>query len=338
MRSPEFKPSTPAAQGLGRASVPRTPRPQGRADRSAAVASLGFTLIELLVVISIIGVLIALLLPAVQQAREAARRTQCVNNLKQIGIALHNYESSRGCFPSGYISAFDRNGNDLGPGWGWTALALPQMEQTPTYAAINFSLNIERPDNLTARLIVVQSFLCPSNEFRPSFEAWSRDISTGAPLAYICDVAASHYVGVFGTSEPGVNGNGIFMRNGKIGVRDVRDGTAQTFAIGERAPILGDATWTGSVTNAVLVSPAGDVGTTHPETGPSMVLGHVGELNLPNSSKSDVNQFYSLHPGGVNFLFADGHVSLIKSTINYRVYLALATRAGGEVVSADAYQ
>jgi prepilin-type N-terminal cleavage/methylation domain-containing protein len=87
-----------------------------------------FTLIELLVVISIIGLLIALLLPAVQAAREAARRTQCVNNLKQIGLALHNYHSSHQTFPPGYISNFDASGNDSGPGWGWAAILLPQME------------------------------------------------------------------------------------------------------------------------------------------------------------------------------------------------------------------
>ena len=106
----------------------------------------GFTLIELLVVISIIAVLIALLLPAVQAAREAARRAQCVNNLKQIGLALFNYENSIGTFPPGYI---DYQNNpiytpdlDMGPGWGWAAMLLPFLEQQPLYNAINFSLGI----------------------------------------------------------------------------------------------------------------------------------------------------------------------------------------------------
>src|SRR3989449_6020416 len=97
--------------------------------------SRGFTLVELLVVIAIIGVLIALLLPAVQAAREAARRAQCVNNLKQMGLALHNYESTNRTLPPGYVSAFDSAGTDLGAGWGWASMILPQMEQTNTFAS-----------------------------------------------------------------------------------------------------------------------------------------------------------------------------------------------------------
>ena len=115
----------------------------------------GFTLIELLVVISIIGVLIALLLPAVQAAREAARRAQCVNNLKQIGVALFNYESAIGAFPPGYIDYQNNPNNtpdlDMGPGWGWAAMSLPFLEQQPLYNAINFSLGIITTPQATAR-------------------------------------------------------------------------------------------------------------------------------------------------------------------------------------------
>src|SRR5438309_4389032 len=103
----------------------------------------GFTLIELLVVIAIIAVLIALLLPAVQQAREAARRSQCKNSLKQIGLALENYHGVFNKFAPGYISTFDASGNDLGPGWGWGAMVLPQLEQTSLQGTINFSQPIE---------------------------------------------------------------------------------------------------------------------------------------------------------------------------------------------------
>src|SRR5947208_2726357 len=135
----------------------------------------GFTLIELLVVIAIIGVLIALLLPAVQQAREAARRVQCTNNMKQIGIAIHNYESTRGCVVSGYISSgvplsiFGVPGNnpdpqtgDNGPGWGWLALLLPHVEQGPLYSAINVNLPTWVLDNSTAVTTQLSVFGCPS--------------------------------------------------------------------------------------------------------------------------------------------------------------------------------
>jgi prepilin-type N-terminal cleavage/methylation domain-containing protein len=123
-----------------------------------------FTLIELLVVIAIIAVLIALLLPAVQQAREAARRASCINNLKQLGIALHVYHDSAGAFPPGYLSLKDpvTFDND-GPGWGWAARTLNQMEQAPLYNSINFVQGIEFPANQTARLTVVASFLCPTD-------------------------------------------------------------------------------------------------------------------------------------------------------------------------------
>src|SRR5262249_2889713 len=112
-----------------------------------------FTLIELLVVITIIGVLIALLLPAVQSALEAERRAQCVNNLNQLGLALHNYHSAHQTLPPGYVSNFDSSGNDTGPGWSWAAMLLPQMEQRPLFDAINFGTPIEAPSNQTTRLV-----------------------------------------------------------------------------------------------------------------------------------------------------------------------------------------
>ena len=133
-------------------------------------------LIELLVVIAIIGVLIGLLLPAVQAAREAARRAQCINNLKQIGVALHNYAGSHGVFPPGYVSAIDRtvtnpcnqdaenaNSIDLGPGWGWGSMILPQLEQPAIYHAINFSLSLGYAANDTASQSSISAYLCPSD-------------------------------------------------------------------------------------------------------------------------------------------------------------------------------
>ena len=296
-----------------------------------------FTLIELLVVISIIGILVALLLPAVQAAREAGRRAQCINNLKQIGLALHNYEGIHQALPPGYVSAFDSRGTDRGPGWGWAAMILPQLEQGNTFAAVNFSLNIETPGNATSRLATVASFLCPSDRSARPWPAVERDPLTGAATREICRVAPSNYVGMNGTSEPGPDGEGVFFRDSAIAFRDITDGLSQTLAVGERSHLLGAATWTGSVTGAVLFDDDGDlIGTPSLELGPGMVLGHSGEGAGPGANRSEPNQFYSLHAGrGVNFLFADGHIAFLKSTMNYKTYRALSTRSGGEVISSD---
>jgi prepilin-type N-terminal cleavage/methylation domain-containing protein/prepilin-type processing-associated H-X9-DG protein len=298
-----------------------------------------FTLIELLVVIAIIAILVGLLLPAVQAAREAARRSQCVNNLKQFGIAIQNYHDAHLALPPGYVSGFDAVGNDTGPGWGWAAMLLPQFEQGPLFNACNFQLAIEAPANSTGRVANVGNFLCPSDPSASAYTAVRRNAATGAPVQDICQVAPSNYVGMYGTGEPGPDGEGVFFRNSGIAFRDVTDGLAQTIFVGERSHRLGEATWVGSVTGALMFPTDGDaIGRYVTETSSGMVLGHAGELAGPGDPNSDVNQFYSLHSGrGVNFLFGDGHVSFLKSTMNYKSYLALATRAGGEVVSDGSY-
>ena len=124
-----------------------------------------FTLIELLVVIAIISVLIGLLLPAVQKVREAASATKCRNNLKQIGLALHNYHGRINCFPPGYISGVGPGGvaDDTGPGWGWASQILPDLEQENLYRQIQFNLDIKDPANAAARVTILPIFLCPSD-------------------------------------------------------------------------------------------------------------------------------------------------------------------------------
>ena len=313
-------------------------------------AGRGFTLIELLVVIAIIGVLIGLLLPAVQAAREAARRAQCLNNLKQIGVALHNYHDGCGAFPPGYVTDWhfelgsDNSYRETGPGWGWATMLLPRLEQAPLFDAVNFAwpdptsklriVSIEGPANATARMAVLAVFLCPSDRAR-TFWAVRLDEASGQYDIPICQVAPSNYVAMYGTTEPGVDGDGLFCRNTSFAVRDVVDGTAQTLAVGERSQNLGDATWTGAVPLATLLTPTGGVGRYHPENSSGFVLGHAGERNTPGDPLSDCNQFYSFHGGGANFLFADGHVAYLRRTIDYRTYKALTTRAGGEAISDD---
>lgn len=201
----------------------------------------GFTLIELLVVIAIIAILIALILPAVQMARESARRSECRNNLRQIGLAIQNYHGSHNAFPPGYVSMFDTAGQDTGPGWGWAAMILPEMEQANLQSSIMFSLPIEAAVNQTPRLTRLGMFLCPSDSIRSPWTAVTRS-STGQVTSTICEVAASSYIAVFGIREPGIDGDGVFFRNSFVGIKDITDGTSSTMLIGERSQRLCEAT------------------------------------------------------------------------------------------------
>ena len=317
-----------------------------------------FTLIELLVVIAIIAILIALLLPAVQSAREAARRAQCMNNLKQIGIALHNYHVALDAFPPGYLSLMDPSTYDNdGPGWGWASFTLNQMEQKPVYDSINFVVGIEFPANQTSRLSLIASFLCPSDAWRQDtftvVDSTTTGTTAGAP---ICTVASSNYVGSVGSGDPSSlypypvapddpppgrdNGNGLFYRNHSVKISQIIDGTSQTFAAGERSQNLSRATWTGAVTNAAVPLVALQAGAGFdPEGGGALVLSHTGEGHGPNapSGLAHGDQYWSLHPGGANFLFADGSVRFVKELIGSAIFRSLATRAGGEVLSADQF-
>jgi prepilin-type processing-associated H-X9-DG protein len=247
---------------------------------------------------------------------------------------LQNYHNAIGAFPPGYISNFDPSGTDTGPGWGWAAMILPQMEQANLFNAINFNLPIEIPANSTVRLVGVQSFLCPSDSVRPIWTATNRD-QLGNLVAPICDVTPSNYVGMYGTTEPGVDGDGVLFRNGRIGIPDITDGTSQTLIVGERSHHLCEAAWVGAVTDASLFPPPGSPAPPVVDNASGMVLGHAGDRNGPGALTSYVNQFSSRHPGGVNFLFVDGHVQFLKTTMNYSTYNALSTRAAGEVVGGD---
>jgi prepilin-type processing-associated H-X9-DG protein/prepilin-type N-terminal cleavage/methylation domain-containing protein len=301
----------------------------------ARPARSAFTLIELLVVIGIIAVLIGLLLSAVQKVREAAARMRCQNNLKQIGLALHNYHDAAKCFPPGYLSNHDSAGNDTGPGWGWAAFILPQMEQQNLSNGIQLNQNIEAPANAGVRVQPVGSYLCPSDSVPTTWTATKYD-SLGNPLGPICDVASASYVGVYGISEPGVDGEGIFFRNSTIRIADITDGTSQTTMVGERSFRWCEATWVGSVTNASMVPPPGSPALAGEWNGSGFVLGHTFEGNGgPGSPGTEANGFSSQHPQGANFLFADGHVQFLRTSMDHQVYKALSTRAGGEPVGGD---
>lgn len=299
-----------------------------------------FTLIELLVVIAIISILIGLLLPAVQKVREAAARLKCKNNLKQIGLAFHNYDSTNGCFPPGFTSqAASLDGPSLGPGWGWGAYLLPYLEQNNVHSLIDFTKDIADPANAAARLNSVAVFRCPSDT-PPSATVTVND-GSGTP---ICDVAFANYVGMAGVYEvsgyPDTSNGfpGTLLRNNKVRVTDIVDGSSNTLFVGERAwmwqgkvrsPVT---TWVGAVTNAVIPQ------TLNPALGFEvegvMVLtnsGTVAEARVPNNYLDHVEDANSNHPQGVNFLFGDGSVHSIQNTIAPDVWVAVTTRSGSEV-------
>jgi prepilin-type processing-associated H-X9-DG protein len=279
------------------------------------------------------------------------RRAQCINNLKQIGIAMHNYHDAASSFPSGYTSLWKLDGSDagvadddIGQGWAWGSLILPQLEQRAVYDAINFSLTMTFPDNLTAQTIRFKSYLCPSDNPKQLIPVRNQDNT-----ATVYTVASGNYVACYGTGEigdaPG-RGNGMFFRNSRISFADILDGSSQTFCAGERSYDLSYVTWTGRAIGGWLhPTPSFEGGrntfSPEPEEAFTMVLGPVesepGFPRTPNARSAHVEDYRSHHPGGVNFLFGDGSVKFIKDSINPNLYLALATRAGGEVVGGDQY-
>ncbi|ADV63108.1 hypothetical protein Isop_2537 [Isosphaera pallida ATCC 43644] len=313
----------------------------------------GFTLIELLVVIAIIAVLIALLLPAVQSAREAARRAQCVNNLKQLGLAMHNYESTFGVFPPGYMT--DRLGLgvngprqpdtfDAGPGWAYGAALLSFMEQSPVAQALNFNLPCNFPANVTGVLTVISTHLCPSvSESSTVFNVLDLP---GNPIARF---ARSHYVLNAGRDEPWSYSvleqrpfaDGPFFRNSDIRISNVTDGLSNSMFMSEHTAILSDKTWVGVVPGAV-VCPRPRFAFASCDFAATLILSHSGPsadenfvIHPPNARTSHVCQVFSEHPGGANCLMGDGSVRFIKETVNQLTWAALCTIAGGEVISGD---
>jgi prepilin-type N-terminal cleavage/methylation domain-containing protein len=273
----------------------------------------GFTLIELLVVIAIIGVVVALTLPAVQSAREAARRTQCENNLKQIGLALGSYLTLGEAFPIGYI-AWPNAPGGAAPGWAWSAAVLPQLEQGPIYNALNTNLPIDLPANATVRTSTLAIDVCPSDRNNGAFRVASQ--LTGGPI----DAETTSYAANGGTADA-ARPNGTFLMNKSVRPKDVKDGMSNTFAAGERGSFVVQNAWAGALGDG---------------RGGVEVLATVSTTG-PNPTNPSALGFLGPHIGLTYFVMADGSVHPINATINPTVYRALATRNGREVIDQGAY-
>ncbi len=327
----------------------------------------GFTLIELLVVIAIIGILIGLLLPAVQKVRDAAARIKCTNNLKQIGLALHNYHDAQRTFPPGYV---DRNtdpnstpDNDLGPGWCWATFLLPYVEQDNVYKQINLGVTVGTGVNAPISQLPLTIYQCPADPYQQAFpvydSSFSAPVTTLAHSNYVaCNGWEECFYGAGGNPQPGPGGDGLggiygaggvglFYRNSRTTFASITDGTSNTIAAGERSGNHSPATWTGAVPGgrcpawmavqppAVYAPPPGPA-YDNADFGEALVLAHCNATHLPSADFPifDPDTFYSMHTGqGANFLFADGSVHYLTAGINPATYQALSTIAGGEVAA-----
>ena len=275
----------------------------------------GFTLIELLVVIAIIAVLIALLLPAVQQAREAARRVQCKNNLMQLILAVHNYEQAHEVLPPGVVNPDGPIKNEpKGYHFSWMVQILPFVDQRNVYRHFNFKVGVYDPANTTARAVGIDTFICPSDSGNTK----------------INNVAPTNYAGCHNDVEAPIaaDNSGVFYLNSRIRSERIDDGSSNTIFLGEHHMDSDHLGWA-SGTPSTLRNMGG--------------LGNVrGSLAFqrntpptPPVNLLEVGTFSSSHVGGVQFAFGDGSVRFISVNASQSVLLRLANRADGGLVSDD---
>src|SRR5260370_971899 len=311
-----------------------------------------FTLIELLVVIAIIGVLIALLLPAVKKVREAANRVQCQNNLKQIGLALHTYEGVNKSFPPGYISTpgvgtMDPESGDWGPGWGWLAILLPFVEQAPLFKSLNWNLPCYDPANAAAVTTPVSIYLCPSANNPAStvnvVDVNQNTVAVFGRANYVHNVGWNDLWSAPATTNYDQVANGVMYRNSKIRVAGVKDGLSNTVFAGERTPYLSDAVWPGVAPNSrhFAYNQFASLGTggngINFDNGGSYVGAHSGPsiyevpqvIHPPNSPLGHTDEMFSEHPGGANILLGDGSVRFYSDGHSLATWMALSSRNGG---------
>ena len=316
---------------------------------------IGFTLVELLVVIAIIGILVSLLLPAVQAAREAARRMQCTNNLKQIGLATHNYLDTFKCFPPSYIiqpggggvhGTPDPDTCDAGPGWAWGTLLLPYAEQQTLHDAIDFSLPCWDNANEEATQMRLEMYICPSastaDSLCPVVDISGNLLAEFGRSCYIANVGQCEPWGYAVDKYTNEQADGPMFRNASINTASVTDGLSNTMFFGEHHPTLSDKTWVGVVPGAVVEGKPDDA-FPNKELAATLVNAHSGPspfehppvIHPPNSPLKMACGMQSDHPGGCNIALGDGSVRFISETINQQTWASLASRGKGEVVQLD---
>jgi len=290
----------------------------------------GFTLVELLVVIAIIGILVALLLPAVNSAREAARRVQCINNLKQLGLALLNYHDVNGVFPPGAVQRFDQHGTPSS--WCWSALILPYVEEPGAHDLIDFSVGYEDPLNDRAEQTNIQLYHCPSaddnqfiriNNIGGGFEGNYSAIATAyRPNPNLGnDAFPKFYPNKLYLEQEGV----IYLLS-EIRLRQITDGTTQTLYVGETNVPQDDP----------YVQPP-----FRPYVGMMWATGNMltAFWGINDGEKEWLNRAIQCeHLGGANFCFVDGHVQFLSETIDQDVLAWLVNREDSQIISADALQ